>query len=152
MEILKSTQKPLLTESPFVKYLYIGANDEGYWNSYHMSLPFEDVVDCLRILYPDFDFVFLFDHSQGHGRKHDGGLNHASMFMSRAFGGAQPMMRGTTILSDGSYLGPHLPKLKSDDAGPWYLSDDQGEAKRHDQRTGRSTRVKRSKKLSKQLE
>ena len=32
-EILKSTQKPLLTESPLVKYLYIGANNEGYWNS-----------------------------------------------------------------------------------------------------------------------
>jgi hypothetical protein len=29
LEILKSTQKPILTESPFVKYLYIGANNEG---------------------------------------------------------------------------------------------------------------------------
>jgi hypothetical protein len=56
-EILKTTQKPLLTESPFVKYLYIGANNEGYWNSYHMSLQFEDVVDCLQVLYSEYDFV-----------------------------------------------------------------------------------------------
>ncbi|KAI2509601.1 hypothetical protein MHU86_4862 [Fragilaria crotonensis] len=49
---------------PFVKYLFIGINNQGYWNSYHMSLQLEDVVDCLRILYPSFDFVFLFDHSQ----------------------------------------------------------------------------------------
>ncbi|KAI2493984.1 hypothetical protein MHU86_20558 [Fragilaria crotonensis] len=74
LEILKSTKKPVLTESPFVKYLYIGANNEGYWNSYHMSLQFEDVVDCLQVLYPEFDFVFLFDHSQGHARKDLGHL------------------------------------------------------------------------------
>jgi hypothetical protein len=47
-EILKTHQKPLLTESPFVMYLYIGAYNEGFWNSFHMSLQFgEDVVNCL---------------------------------------------------------------------------------------------------------
>ncbi|KAI2503961.1 hypothetical protein MHU86_10527 [Fragilaria crotonensis] len=65
-ESLKSIEKPLLTESPFVKYLDIGANNKGYWNSFHMSLQFEDGVDCLQVLYPEYDFVFLFDHSQGH--------------------------------------------------------------------------------------
>jgi hypothetical protein len=48
-EILKTHHKPLLTESPFIKYLFIGANNEGYWNSFHMSLQFEDVVDCLLL-------------------------------------------------------------------------------------------------------
>ncbi|KAI2490640.1 hypothetical protein MHU86_23939 [Fragilaria crotonensis] len=38
MEILGTINKPVLTESPFVKYLFIGINNEGYWNSYHMSL------------------------------------------------------------------------------------------------------------------
>lgn len=74
-EILKTHQKPLLTESPFVKYLYIGANNEGFWNSFHMSLQFEDVVDCLLVLYPEFEFIFLFDHSQRHARKRNGALN-----------------------------------------------------------------------------
>ena len=28
-----AANKAYLTESPFVKYLYIGASIEGYWNS-----------------------------------------------------------------------------------------------------------------------
>ena len=88
MEILKLTDKPILTEeSPFITYLYIWGNNEGYWNSYQMSLQLEDVVDCIQVLYPDFDIVFLFDHSQGHARKQNGALN--SLHMSKTFGGAQ---------------------------------------------------------------
>lgn len=79
MEILGTTRKPNLKESPFVKYLFIGINNEGYWNSYHMSLQLEDVIDCVRVLYPNFDLVFLFDHSQGHARKRDGALNALNM-------------------------------------------------------------------------
>ena len=37
MEISGTTRKPMLSESPFVKSLFIGINNEGYWNSYHMS-------------------------------------------------------------------------------------------------------------------
>ena len=155
IEILKSTQKPLLTESPLVKYLYIGANNEGYWNSFHMSLQFEDVVDCLQVLYPNFDFVFLFDHSQGHGRKRDGALS--AMHMSRTYGGAQAIMRDSIITTTEGFLGPHSPKLKCgdtqsmvfkpEDTGPWYLSNEQRVAQRKDRATGRSRRVERSKKL-----
>ena len=36
-EILKTDQKPLLTDSPFVKYLYIGANNEGLEKLPHES-------------------------------------------------------------------------------------------------------------------
>ncbi|KAI2489045.1 hypothetical protein MHU86_25554 [Fragilaria crotonensis] len=77
MEILGTINKVALTESPFVKYLFIGANNEGYWNSFYMSLQLEDVVDCLQVLYPEFDLVFLFDHSQGHARKRDQALSAA---------------------------------------------------------------------------
>ena len=45
MEILGTINKPVLMESPFVKYLFIEINNEGYWNSYHTGLEFEDVVD-----------------------------------------------------------------------------------------------------------
>ncbi len=131
LEILKSTQKPLLlTDSPLVKYLYIGANNKGYWNSFHMSMQFEDVVDCLQVLYPEFDFVFLFNHSQGHGRKRDGALS--AMHISRTYGGAQPIMRDSIIIQTEGFLGPYLPKLKCgdtqsmvfkpEDIGPWYLA------------------------------
>ncbi|KAI2489198.1 hypothetical protein MHU86_25404 [Fragilaria crotonensis] len=68
-EVFGTINKSDLKESPLVKYLYIGAGNEGYWNSFHMSVQFEDVVDCLKVLYPGFEFVFLFDHSQGHARK-----------------------------------------------------------------------------------
>ena len=148
LEILKSTKKPVLTESPFVKYLYIGANNEGYWNSYHMSLQFEDVVDCLQVL-------FLFDHSQGHARKRPGALN--AFQMSKTYGGAQAVMRDTTIMSKDGYLGEHVPRLsvgdtqsfifRADDCGPFYLSPEQREEQRHDRPTGKFKRVERSKKM-----
>jgi len=163
-EILKTSDKPLLTESPFVKYLYIGANNEGYWNSFHMSIQFEDVVDCLQVLYPEFDFVFLFDHSQGHARRRNGALN--ALNMSRNFGGAQARMRNTTIMSTAGFLGPHSPFLKvgdtqslvfnsNDDAvaattdayGPWYLTPQQRQSKQHDRSTGLRKNVERSKKM-----
>jgi methionine synthase II (cobalamin-independent) len=38
MEILGTINKMALTESPFVKYLFAGVNNEGYWNSIYMSL------------------------------------------------------------------------------------------------------------------
>jgi hypothetical protein len=154
-EILKTHHKPLLTESPFVKYLYIGANNEGFWNSYHMALQFEDVVDCLIVLYPEFEFIFLFDHSQGHARKRNGALN--ALHMSKNYGGAQPVMRDTTILSDIGYLGPNSPLLKvgdtqslifkTEDSGPWYLSPEEKERQRHNRPTGKRKRIERSKKM-----
>ena len=155
-EVLKTYDKPPLTCSPFVKYLFIGANNEGYWNSFHMALQFEDVVDCLKVLYPEFEFVFLFDHSQGHARKRNGALD--AKQMSKNFGGAQPPMRETTILSDEGFLGPFTPMLgigdtqsmvfKPSDIGPWYLgSDEEREMRRHDQPTGKTKRIERTKKL-----
>jgi len=45
-----------------------------------MAVQFEDVVDCLKvILYPDYDIVFLFDHSQGHNKKRQGTLDVSGM-------------------------------------------------------------------------
>jgi hypothetical protein len=73
-----------------------------------MSLQFEDVVDCLLVLYPEFEFVFLFNHSQGHARERNGTLN--ALHMSKQFGGLQLLMRDTTILSDNGFLGPHSPQ------------------------------------------
>ena len=72
-----------------------------------MSVQLEDVVDCLRILYPEYEVMFLFDHSQqGHARKRNGALN--AIQMLRAYGGAQAIVRGTTILDADGFLGPQL--------------------------------------------
>jgi hypothetical protein len=49
LEIRKVSGKPDLTESPFVKYFHIGVQNEGYWNSFHMALQLEDIVDCILV-------------------------------------------------------------------------------------------------------
>jgi hypothetical protein len=40
-----------------------------------MVLQLEDCIDVLKVLYPQFDFLFLFDHSCGHDRQKEDGLN-----------------------------------------------------------------------------
>jgi hypothetical protein len=106
-----------------------------------MSLQFEDVIDCVQVLYSEYNFVFLFNHSQGHARKRNGTLS--AIHMSQTYSGAQSITRDTTILQSEGHLGAYSPKLKvgdtqsfvyaSTDTGPWYLlSHKQREAQRHD--------------------
>jgi hypothetical protein len=52
MALNKTKAKPPLTSTPFVRYIHVGVNNDGYWNSMHMALQLEDVVDCLKVLYP----------------------------------------------------------------------------------------------------
>ena len=59
-----------------------------------MVIQLEDVVDCLK-LYPQYDYVFLFDNRYGNSKKRTGGLDATSM--NRLFGGTQPRMRKTFI-------------------------------------------------------
>ena len=69
-----------------------------------MVVQFEDCIDVLQHLYPDFDFVvFLFDHSNGHEQKQPNGLNLKRL--NFGFGGTQPHMRDTVITPD--LLGPY---------------------------------------------
>ena len=128
-----------LTESPFVWSLLIGASKGGYWNTFHVELQFEDTVDCLKILNPELELVFLFDQSQEHARKKDGALDANNM--SRSFGGVQSKM-WRTIIVDGC-LGPYDRKLnvgnsqsmvfEPDGIGPWWYSTEEiRESRRHD--------------------
>ena len=95
--------KKNLQESPFVVSVKLGANNKGYWTYNHMSIQFEDCVDCIKVIYPQFDFVFMFDHSQGHAKKLTNGLD--AYTMNRGYGGAQPRMRESTIKEHNGYLG-----------------------------------------------
>jgi hypothetical protein len=103
-------KKPKLKESPFVRSILIGAHNDGYWNAQHMAIQLEDIVDCLKVLHPEIEFVFLFDHSQGHSRKRTDGLDAAAMNLK--FGGSQPRMRDTTIVCNDGYLGAGNPLLQ----------------------------------------
>lgn len=129
-----------LKQSPFVIYFELGANNEGYWTYNHMAIQFEDCVDCLKVLFPHFDFAFIFDHSQGHAKKLTNGLDAHSM--NRGFGGGQPKMRESTIMAEDGYLGMHERTVdvgdtqsfvfQPGDAGPFWMTMQERELNRHD--------------------
>jgi hypothetical protein len=130
-----------LKHSPFVVYFELGANNEGYWTYNHMAIQFEDCVDCLKVIYPHFDFAFLFDHSQGHAKKLTNGLD--AYNMNKSYGGAQPKMRESVIKAEDGYLGMHEPRtinvgdtqtftFQPGDDGPFWMTEEERELNRHD--------------------
>jgi hypothetical protein len=50
----------------FIKEFEYGSSNEGYWNYDHMVLQMEDCINLMTILYPSYDYLFLFDHSCGY--------------------------------------------------------------------------------------
>ena len=64
-----SIEKEDLHESPFVREFEYGASYEGYWYYEHIVLQLEDCCNVFHVLYTPFDFLFLFDHSCGHGKQ-----------------------------------------------------------------------------------
>ena len=58
-------------------------------------MQFEDCIDCVKALFPNYDTVFLFDHSCGNDRKRPDGLNVNDM--SKGYGGKQAKMRKSLI-------------------------------------------------------
>ena len=108
-----SAAKPKLDHSPFVETFQYGASAEGYWTYDRMVLQVEDVVDCLKVLYPEYGFIFMFDHSCGHDRSQENGLN--ARRMKAGFGGKQPKMRNTIIREEEGYLGNHARTLQPGD-------------------------------------
>ncbi len=120
-----------LKHSPFVVEFKYGANNEGYWSYEHMVLQLEDCVDCLQVLAPQFDYLFLFDHSCGHDKQWEDGLNMENM--TKSFGGKQAHLHDTLIKECNGYLGL-FPKIlrpgdvqsmvfKESDIGPFWLSE-----------------------------
>ena len=54
-------------------------NKQGYWSYEHLVLKMEDFLECLKVMYPYFDLVFLFDHSCSHNRTREGRLKESIM-------------------------------------------------------------------------
>ena len=134
---------PLKNNNPFYVELEYGANNEGYWNYELMVLQLEDCTDVVTTLYPDFDFLFLFDHSCGHDKQREDGLNAHNMI--KGFGGKQRKMRHTIIKQEEGYLGPYPRTLNvgdtqkmvftEDDVGPWWMSQTERTNRKIDQVT-----------------
>ena len=64
----------------FVRTFEYGADNDGYRNYNHMVLQLEDCVDVLQHLFPQYEYLFLFDHSSGHDKQREDGLNVKKMW------------------------------------------------------------------------
>ncbi len=131
--------KPDLTVSPFHRLFDYGTQAEGYWSYNRMVLQLEDIIDCLDALHsvpysdltgehqhwPDmplttpesfkrqYEYLFQFDHSNGHDKKQPNGLNIKDMRMYPS-----PNARKTRSAEITEHLlGPfdHPKKLKAGD-------------------------------------
>lgn len=61
-----NSRKSPLKESPFIRYLNYGVGKYGYWTYRHMIMQIEDCVNCLKFMFPQYNFVFELNHSSGH--------------------------------------------------------------------------------------
>ena len=148
--ILGHTTKLDLKTSPFTIEFEYGQNNQGYWCYDHMVLQLDDCVDCLKIIYPTYDFMFILDHSSGHDKQKADGLNACNMQVY--YGGKQKHLRNTTILEEDGYLGPynHNKKLRvgdiqsfvytETDDGPFYFTQTKRNEKRFDVQHGTKSR------------
>ena len=106
-------KKKDLADNPFCVYFEYGANKQGYWTYDHFVLQCEDVIDCLDVLYPSFQFIFSVDHSCGHDRQRHDGLN--ANAMNKGWGGKQRIMHPSKIERVEGYLGKYNSILKPGD-------------------------------------
>jgi hypothetical protein len=93
-----------------------------------MSLQFEDCIDCVWALYPNYSSVWMFEHSCGHDRGREDGLLVKNMQVTWA---GKQKKQPTLIVQEQGFLGPQSPKLQVGDVqqmifseadeGPYYL-------------------------------
>jgi hypothetical protein len=153
-------KKPLtLDTNPFCLEFEYGSTAEGYWTYDHMVTQLEDCADVLKALHPEFDFVFLFDHSCGHDRGREDGLNVS--YMNSGYGGNQRTMHSTKIKAEKGYLGKYQRTLnvgdvqhmvfQEGDEGPFWLTPEQRLATKHSEYHGIETKDKTKSELFRDL-
>jgi hypothetical protein len=130
---LGSSLKKDFTCSPFVLEFEYGAGNEGYWNYERMVVQLENCADIMNVMYPQYGYLFLFDHSCGHDKQQPNGLNAENM--SKLYGGKQCYLHDTKIQQEQGYLGKFQRTLKPGDIqkmtfqpgdeGPFYLTPEQ---------------------------
>jgi len=132
--------KEPLTKDPSIFEFEPGINAQGWWTYDHFVLQVENVCDVLRVLYPEFKFVFMVDHSCGHDRQREDGLNADNM--NKSFGGKQSKLRDTIIKQKDGYLGPYPAILQPgdiqkmsfqpEDEGPFWMTTEERIKTRYD--------------------
>ena len=88
--------KQILINLPFVIYFEYSNQGKGYWNYNAMPMQFEDFTDCMKVLYPRYDCIFLFDHLCGHYKKQPDRPN--ANVMTNGYGGKQSKMKNLQIV------------------------------------------------------
>jgi hypothetical protein len=135
-----SQRKKDLAESPFTVEFEYGQNNNGYWTYDHLIVQIEDCVDCLKVLYPQYEYLFQFDHSCGHDRQREDGLHVSNINLH--YGGKQRKMRDSKIVSVDGYLGSYTKSLQvgetqkmsfvETDEGPSYMSPTERVKRKYD--------------------
>jgi hypothetical protein len=126
--------------------------DTGPTYSHIMVLQFEDCVDVVKLLYPEYDYMFLFYHSRGHDRKRPDGLFVNSM--RKGFEGKQMVMRDLKMEPE-EYLGQFGGLLSigasqkmhfvRSDAGPYWMTEAEKHSNRKDSPSGEKIKRFRNK-------
>ncbi len=113
LEINATTKKPALTLDglPFLRFLEIGANSEGWWTGANMHLLVEDLADCMRVMYPGKTYLLFTDWSQGHARKRPDALRASDM--NKGYGGVQVRSHLSMLTKKefGDYTNPEMLKM-----------------------------------------
>ena len=121
--------------------------------NHHMVLQFEDCVNVVKVLYPEYDHIFLFDHSCGHDRKRPDGLCVNSM-RKGFLGGKQTVMRDSKMESEeclGQFRGllsvsaSQRMHFVPSNAGPYWMTDAEKDSSRKDSPTGKKIKQFRNK-------
>ena len=69
MDILGDIYNQTLKEESLVTYFEAVKAKKIYWYYRQIAIQFEDMVDVFELLYPDDEFIFLFDNYYGNGKK-----------------------------------------------------------------------------------
>ena len=100
---IDSAENPKLTKYSFIATFEYGESAEGYWSYECMTFQMEDCIYCLKLIHSQYDFIFLFDYSCGHGRGKENGLN--ANRMNVVFSDKQTKVHNTLINEEAVYLG-----------------------------------------------
>ena len=88
----------------FVRYLNYGASKDGYSTYCHMGIQIEDYIVCLQYLYPQFEYMFELDNSNGHTVDCLVGLSTTPSVINMGWGGKQRKIRDTVLTENN--IGP----------------------------------------------
>jgi hypothetical protein len=89
---------PLHKNFAGIKEFEYGKNNEGYWNNDTFIKQLQEFLPIFESLYPNTQLVLEVDHSSGHLKSREDGLNAERMNLK--WGGKQPILRDTQLTSD----------------------------------------------------